>query len=232
MMFERTLSFFLWAVVSFWSRTLRIHEANRKVHDRFAGEGRTVIYAFWHDSVFLLPHTHRDSGIMIMVSESRDGDVAARTLRHFGFEMVRGSSKRKGCRALIGLITGMRQGRFVAIAVDGPRGPRHEAKEGAVFLAGKMQVPIVPVATGVKRCWTLEKTWDRFIVPAPFTEGVVLYGEPIIVNGTSNEEIESRRSELEANLQSLTHDAAEYALSLRRGKRAVIKNESSPIRDQ
>jgi lysophospholipid acyltransferase (LPLAT)-like uncharacterized protein len=167
---------------------------------------------------------------MIMVSESRDGDIAARTLRNFGFEVVRGSSKRKGCRALIGLITGMRQKRSVAITVDGPRGPRHEAKEGAVFLAGKMQAPIIPVATGVKRRRILERTWDRFIVPAPFTEGVILYGEPIIVNGISKEEIESRCRELETTLQRLTQDAAAYAESPRQGKRSAIKKEPSPTR--
>ena len=231
MMLQRKLSFFLWTVVILWSRTLRVHLVNREVTDRFAAEGRNVIYAFWHDGVFLLPFAHRKSGVMIMVSESRDGDIAARILRHFGFDVIRGSSKRRGFRALIGLITGMRQGRSVAITVDGPRGPRHVAKEGAVFLAGKMRSPIIPAATGAKRCWALEKTWDRFIVPAPFTEGVVLFGEPIKVNGTSKEEIESRRRELETTLRSLTQDAAEYAGSLRQGKRAVIKNESSPIRD-
>ena len=228
MMLQRKLSFFLWTVVILWSRTLRVHLVNREVTDRFAAEGRNVIYAFWHDGVFLLPFTHRESDVMIMVSESRDGDVAARILHHFGFEVVRGSSKRRGFRALIGLITGMRQGRSVAITVDGPRGPRHKVKEGAVFLAGKMGSPIIPAATGAKSCWALEKTWDRFVIPAPFTEGVVLYGEPIIVSGTSSEEIASKRMELEGALHRLTREAAALAATPRQRNRPFKKKESSP----
>src|SRR5512139_931592 len=135
MIYTRTLSFIAWAVTTLWSRTLKVQHVNREVPDRLAAEGRNVIYAFWHDSMFLLPYTHRNSGVVVMVSESRDGDIAAGTLRHFGFEVVRGSSKRKGNRALIALINSLRRGRSVAIAVDGPRGPRHEAKEGAVFAA-------------------------------------------------------------------------------------------------
>ena len=228
MMLQRILSFFFWTVIMLWSRTLRVHLVNMEVPDRFAAEGRNVIYAFWHDGVFLLPFTHRESDVMIMVSESRDGDIAARILHHFGFDVIRGSSKRRGFRALIGLITGMRQGRSVAITVDGPRGPRHVAKEGAVFLAGKMRSPIIPAATGAKRCWALEKTWDRFVVPAPFTEGVVLYGEPIIVSGTSSEEIASKRMELEGALHRLTREAAALAATPRQRNRPLKKKESSP----
>jgi lysophospholipid acyltransferase (LPLAT)-like uncharacterized protein len=221
----KILSFLAWVVITLWSRSLKVHLVNKNTPDRLAAEGRNVIYAFWHGSLFLLPYTHRNSGSTIMVSESRDGEIMARMLRHFGFEVIRGSSKRKGNRGLIGLITSMRKGKSVAIAVDGPRGPRHVAKEGAVFLASKLMVPVIPVATGARRCWTLEKTWDKLVVPAPFTEGVVIYGEPITVNGTSMEEIESKRVELEMALRRLTRDAAAHAAAPRRGERTDVRNE-------
>lgn len=211
-MLSRILSFIAWAVTTLWSRSLTIHLVNRDIPEGFAEKGINVIYAFWHSSVFLLPHAHRNSGIVIMVSESRDGEIAAGMLDHFGFEVTRGLSKRKGSRALIGLIKNMRNGRSIAIAVDGPRGPRHTAKNGAVFLAGLLQVPIIPVATSAKQYWTLEKTWEKLVIPIPFTEGVVQYGQPIIVNGTSREEIEAKCRELETALCGMMQEAAEREL--------------------
>lgn len=223
MIYKKGLSFAVWAVFSLWSRSLKVHFVNRDMPDRIFAEGRNAIFAFWHGSLFLLPYTHRNSGSVIMVSESRDGEIMARMLKHFGFEVVRGSSKRKGHRALIGLINSIRKGKSVATAVDGPRGPLHKVKKGVVFLAGRLQVPIIPVATGVKRYWVMEKTWDKLIVPAPFTEGVVLYGEPIKVNGTSKEELESKRKDLEIVLCRLTREAAEDAAAPRE-EIPVIRN--------
>lgn len=213
MLFDKILSFIAWAVIVLWSSSLKVRLVNKNTPDRLAAEGRNVIYTFWHDSVFLLPFTHRNSEVVIMVSESRDGEIAARLLSRFGFEVVRGSSKRKGNRALISLIASLRQGKSIAIAVDGPRGPRHRAKEGALFLAGKLQKPIIPVATWSKRCWTLKKAWDKLVIPVPFTEGVVRYGQAVMVNGTSKEEIELKRRELESVLRSLKQDAYADTLS-------------------
>jgi len=225
MIHARGLSFAAWAVVSLWSRTLKVRFVNRDIPDLISAEGRNVIYAFWHGSLFLLPYTHRNSGHVIMVSESRDGEIMARMLKHFGFEVIRGSSKRKGHRALIGLINSIRKGKSVATAVDGPRGPRHKVKEGVVFLAGRLQVPIIPVATGVRRYWVVEKTWDKLTVPTPFTEGVVLYGEPIMVNESTKEEIESKRKDLEIVLCRLTREAAENAAAPKE-EVPVIRNRS------
>ena len=204
----KIVSRILWAVVSLWSRSLNVRFVNGEIPEGLARKGQNFISAFWHGSLFLLPHTHRNSCHVIMVSESRDGDIAAETLRHFGFEVVRGSTKRKGFRALIGLINSLRNRKSVAIAVDGPRGPFHKAKQGSVFIAGRLQVPIVPIVTCAKHCWTLEKAWDKFLVPMPFTKGIVLYGEPLIVDGTTKEEIESKRRELETILNRMTRDAA------------------------
>jgi lysophospholipid acyltransferase (LPLAT)-like uncharacterized protein len=225
MIFAKTLSLIAAAVGDLWSRSLRVSSVNTGIPDHFASQKKNVIYAFWHDGIFLLPSTHRNSGIMIMVSESKDGDIAAGILRHFGYEVVRGSSKRRGSRALRDLSDGMRKGKSAAITVDGPRGPRHKAKDGAVFLAGKLQAPIIPVATGAKRFWTLARSWDKLVLPVPFTEGVVLYGQPIMVNGTSREEIESKRKELDAALNLLTREAAARVVSPQ-GERSVLRKES------
>jgi lysophospholipid acyltransferase (LPLAT)-like uncharacterized protein len=177
--------------------------------ERLAADRRNCIYAFWHESMFLLLPAYRGSGIAIMASESRDGDIMAGVLRLFGYTTVRGSSKRKGNRALRHLIQVIRTGRSAAIAVDGPRGPRHEVKPGIVFLAGKLKVPIVPVTSMARRAWSVKKSWDALMVPAPFTQGVILHGDPITVGSSSDEDIASGRAALEEALHNLNREAKE-----------------------
>jgi lysophospholipid acyltransferase (LPLAT)-like uncharacterized protein len=126
---------------------------------------------------------------------------------------VRGSSKRKGERALLGLVGALRNGKSIALAVDGPRGPIYEVKQGITYLAGKIGKPIVPVVMSAKRSWVLEKIWDKYVLPKPFTECVIMYGEPIIVNGTGEEELENKRKELTAALNTIMARAdASFAL--------------------
>ncbi len=214
----RILSFMGWVIVSLWSRTVGLRFENKATPERLATEGKNIIYAFWHGRQFLLFHSHRDSGIIIPASESRDGEIQARILKRFGFEVVRGSSKRKGDRALLGLVDGLRKGRNIAVAVDGPRGPACEVKPGVMYLSGKLGKPIVPVASSARRYWVMAKVWDKLLLPRPFTTGVIIYGNPIWVRGTAEEELEAKREELEAALRSLTSQADEYF-----GKRASVE---------
>lgn len=206
----KLLSLIGWALLSILSRTIRFEFLNKGVPDRFLSDGKNFIYAFWHGRQLLLFHAHRNSGVVIPASESRDGEIQAGILKRFGFDVVRGSSKRKGDRALLGLVDGLRKGKSIALAVDGPRGPVYEVKQGVTYLAGKLGKPIVPVITSAKRYWILDKIWDKYLLPAPFTRGVVLYGEPIYVNGISGEELEAKRKELEAMLNRLMVQADEY----------------------
>lgn len=207
---EKVLSYIGWVLISIWSRTIRIQFIEKKIPDQLRAEGNNLIYAFWHGRQFLLFHNHRNTGIVIPASESRDGDIQAGVLLHFGFDVVRGSSKRKGDRALLGLVDGLRKGKDIALAVDGPRGPIYEVKQGITYLAGKLNKPIVPVATSAKRFWILEKIWDKYMLPVPFTRGVIVYGEPIVVRGIQEEELESKRRELTDALNRVMSRADAY----------------------
>jgi hypothetical protein len=189
--------------MSLWSGTLRVRFVNREIPRGQEAEGKNLIYAFWHGRQFLLFYTHRDSNIVIPASESRDGEIQAGIIGRFGFGVVRGSSKRKGAQAYMGLMKALRNGKSIALAVDGPRGPIYEVKQGITSLAGKLGKPIVPVVMSAKRSWVLEKTWDKYVLPKPFTECVIMYGEPIIVNGTGEEELENKRRELTAALNTI-----------------------------
>jgi lysophospholipid acyltransferase (LPLAT)-like uncharacterized protein len=209
----RLLSFIGSILISVWSRTLRIKFIHKDIPDRLKSEGKNFIYAFWHGRQFMLFHTHRNTGVVIPASESRDGEIQAGILKWFGFDVVRGSSKRKGDRALLGLVDRLRKGKDLALAVDGPRGPIYEAKQGVTYMAGKLNKQIVPVSTSAKSYWILDKIWDRYLLPKPFTSGIVLYGEPIIVNGIGEEELEKKRKELEASLNRLMAQADAYFAS-------------------
>jgi len=211
MMFRaRILSLLGWKLISTWSRTVRIHIENKTIPEGLSAEGKNIIYAFWHGRQFLLFQNYQHSGIIIPASESRDGEIQAGILHRFGFEVVRGSSKRKGDRALLGLVEGLRKGKSIALAVDGPRGPLYEAKQGVTYLAGKLKKPIVPVVTGAKHHWLLEKSWDKYLLPVPFTKGIIMFGDPIIVEGVSQEELEIKRKELEVALNGLMDRADKY----------------------
>ncbi len=210
MLRAKVLSFLGWALISLWSMSVRTRIVKSEIPGRLKAEGNNIIYAFWHGRQFLLFYNYRHARVVIPASESRDGEIQAGILKSFGFDVVRGSSKRKGAQALLGMADGLRKGKDVALAVDGPRGPRYEVKQGVTYLAGKLNKPIVPAATSAKRFWILEKIWDKYMLPWPFTKGVIVYGEPIIVRGTSEEELESKRRELQSALIGLTREADEY----------------------
>lgn len=207
----RILAFTASLIVSLWSRTIKVRFVNKEIRDRFKAEGKNFIYAFWHGDMFLLLHSNRNSSVLIPVSESSDGDIMAGLLKHFGFAIVRGSSFRNGHKALFGMISGVRSGATIGMAVDGPRGPLHEVKKGVAFLASRLKLPVIPIASAAKRSWVLEKTWEKLALPVPFTEGVIVFGDPVYINGTSDQEIESGRAKLEQALRSLTLKAQENA---------------------
>ena len=213
MLRARLLSLIAWIVISIWSRLVRTRFVNRQILDQFIEEGKNAIFAFWHGRQFLLFHNHRNIGCVIPASESRDGDIQSGVLQRFGFDVVRGSSKRKGDRALLGMVQGLRKGKIVAMAVDGPRGPLHEVKPGILYLAGKLNKPIIPVATSAKWRWILKKPWDKYLLPVPFTKAVIVYGEPVVVDGTTEAELESKRQDLEKALQTITGEADEYFMT-------------------
>lgn len=206
----KILSFIAWVLISIWGATVRVTFVNRHIPEQLQAEGKNHIYAFWHGRQFLLLYRHRHSGTVLPSSESRDGEIQSMILKRFGYGVVRGSSKRKGAQALLGLVENLRSGKTIALAVDGPRGPLYEVKPGLTYLAGKLNKPIVPVVTSAKRFWILEKIWDKYLLPMPFTRGVVMYGEPISVVGTTEHELEAKRAEVQSALNRMMTEADQF----------------------
>jgi hypothetical protein len=132
-----------------------------------------AVYCFWHRCVFPATWFYRDRDIAVMTSESYDGEYIARIIEHFGFRAVRGSSSRGAVRALLGMHTEIEQGRVAAFTIDGPRGPMYIAKPGPVLLARNTQVPLVVFHIAMEKAWVLN-SWDKFMVPKPFTRAVLV----------------------------------------------------------
>jgi len=183
--------------------TLRVTRDERAVSDLWAS-GTPLIYATWHSGVLLLPWLYADRRFRVLTSRSRDGELAARLVRRFGLDAIRGSSSRGGTDALRGLLRSLREGWDVVVVPDGPRGPREVVKPGVVALAAVSGAPIAPVAVGASREWRLS-SWDRFRIPRPGARLVVGFGDPVRVPPRADRaRQEAARSELEARLAELS----------------------------
>jgi hypothetical protein len=184
--------------------TTRATRVGEEHYRRFRREGRAVVFVFWHGQLLPLIHYHRNEGVVVLVSEHGDGEYVTRVIQRHGFETVRGSSTRGGIRGLKGLIRAARAGHDLALTPDGPRGPAHRFKPGALLAAQVTGSPIVPVAAGASSAWHVD-SWDRFMVPRPLSMIVIEYGEPVfIARNASPDELVSRSADLEAVLDVLT----------------------------
>ncbi|MCU0255710.1 MAG: lysophospholipid acyltransferase family protein, partial [Vicinamibacterales bacterium] len=161
---------------------------------------RPPIVAFWHGRILPGMIFFRDRGIVVMTSENFDGEWIARIIGRFGFGTARGSSSRGGVKALVQLKRDLAAGRPAAFAVDGPRGPRHVAQPGAVWLARSTGSPILPFHVEADRHWTL-RSWDRTQVPKPFARMRLRVGAPMFV--APERPVEDALADLQARLDRL-----------------------------
>jgi len=141
------------------------------------------LYAFWHARMLMIPKLSRGvwHGYML-ISSHRDGGFIADTMHLLGIETVRGSSTRGGARAMLQMVRAVKdENRHLAITPDGPRGPREKVKKGTIQLAMKAELPVIPLCYATRRQWRIN-SWDHFYIPQPFTRGVFVMGDPVIVS--------------------------------------------------
>lgn len=176
------------------------------------GAMEPVIYVLWHNRFFVVPPAwHRlTKGArqsVILTSASKDGAMVAAAMKVFGFGSIRGSSSRRGVAALVGLKRALAEGVDICLTPDGPKGPRYKVQPGFLKLAESSGAPIVPVHLKFSNAWRL-KTWDRFVIPKPFSRVEVTFAEPIrIPRGLDEAAFEAKRSEVETILVEGTDDA-------------------------
>jgi lysophospholipid acyltransferase (LPLAT)-like uncharacterized protein len=143
-------------------------------------EQRPFVYSFWHQCTFAATYLWRDLNIRVMSSTSFDGEFTARMIRRFGFLPVRGSSSRGAVRGLLSMRKEIEAGWTVAFTIDGPRGPRFITKPGPVLLARASRVPMAVFHIAIEKAWVLN-TWDRLMIPKPFTKALMRVGTLIPV---------------------------------------------------
>ncbi len=201
--------------MAFWvirliSATMRKSYVNFEGYRKTLSGGRQIILAFWHGRLLMMPYSYPGMGITILVSQSKDGELISRTVRGFGIESVRGSSTRGWFGGIKGLLKSVNDGKDIAITPDGPKGPGMKAQMGVIQIARTTGLPIFPMSFGASKKKTFA-SWDRFMLPYPFSKGVFICGEPIFVSPTAGpSEMEGARISLERALTELTEKADNY----------------------
>ena len=190
-------------VIRAYARTLRIE---MDIHpEAGALDYKRALYAFWHGRQFLLAPSFRHRNVALMTDLSWAGRVQAGIMTRLDYPVVRGSSRRRAAQALTEMKRVLETGCSAAFAVDGPSGPTYRSKPGILYLAQKLGYPIVPVATTSRPSWRIRQTWCLYMMPAPFSRGLVVMGRPIAAAADGTLEAE----ELDRILTELTRAADE-----------------------
>jgi lysophospholipid acyltransferase (LPLAT)-like uncharacterized protein len=189
-----------------WERTLR-YEVDHRAGILGKPVSENYIGALWHNRLLIFPLVLRrffpDRHGAALISASRDGDLLADGIRRFGYDVVRGSSSRLGASAILQLTERLESRRDVVITPDGPRGPAYELGPGIVFLARKSGAPVLPMNLEYSRYWRLG-SWDRFIIPQPFSKVRVLINQPHHVKSIDTPaEFEAERLALQNAMMAL-----------------------------
>ena len=196
------LAFYL--LIRLIGSTLRFRVEGREHWEEAGRGGRLPIYTFWHDRIFPGAYFFRGRRIVIMTSRSFDGEYIARFIQRLGYGAVRGSSTRGAVGALVEMARLVRRGCPAGFSIDGPRGPRHVAKMGAVLLAKKTGQPVLPFGVNAERFWRLP-SWDGLQIPRPFTRVLVRFAPPIFVPADADEAaLGALRDELQRALEEVS----------------------------
>ena len=202
-------------ISSFWW-TCRVEKIIGDEHaQKLIDNGEPIIPCYWHQmhifgSWYMRKLQKRGLKIGFLISPSVDGEVPAKIVESWGAVAIRGSSNRTGARALKDMYNTITKDKVSPVTTsDGPTGPVHEFKQGAIMLAQLTQCPMLPIAYMPSRYWEL-KTWDKFIIPKPFSRIVIAVGEPHLVVKKSNaEKLEEERISMENALKKLSTVAEE-----------------------
>ena len=190
---------------SFLFRILKLQEVVTHIKNVNSPKLENAIYVMWHANQFLVHGLPDREKVNVLISNSLDGDIVADVCAKWGFKVLRGSAGKKGAvSSTLKMLDVIKNGESVAIMVDGPRGPYHEVKKGAVTLAKESGIPIVPVH------WYSDEftfrsfpSWDKIKCPLGICRIINIYAEPIYANDKTDEEIANEIKEALLNLEKI-----------------------------
>lgn len=199
----RAADLVFYCLINLIGKTLHFEIVGAENFGQIEKAGKIPVYATWHNRIFPSVYFLRNRGIVVITSQSFDGEYIARFIQRFGFGAVRGSSTRGAVNALVKMIRLMRMNLPMCFTVDGPKGPPYIAKSGAVLLAKKTSNPILPFLIEPRAFWTV-RSWDKLQIPKPFTRAKVFFGEPVYVDKDADETgIKNKQRELQEKLDAL-----------------------------
>lgn len=198
---------------TFWW-TCRVEKITGDEHaQKLLAKGEPIIPCYWHQmhvfgSWYMLKLQKRGLKIGFLISPSVDGEILSKIVESWGAVAVRGSSNRTGAKALKDMYNTIVKDKVSPVTTsDGPTGPIHEFKQGAVMLAQLTQSPMLPIAYAADRFWQVN-SWDKFIIPKPFSRIVIAVGAPHYIEKKSNpEKMEEERLAMENDMRLLIEQA-------------------------
>ncbi len=201
---------FLANIVTALCKSLKIIKVNDESIKKLDDENKNYILAFWHGTMLLSWYLHGNPNVAALISKSKDGDLLAKILKHWNYNVVRGSSSTGGDIALAIMIDFAKNDYSVTITPDGPRGPVHKFKAGAVITAKKSEVPLILAGVGYQKKKVLSN-WDKFEVPYFFSKAKIVYSEPIFIGANlSYEETSNIIINCENKLNELQREAQDF----------------------
>ena len=202
----------VWALLWIFGRTWRFEAIAEEgvTPVLFGQKAGPEVYCFWHQCVLPCTVYFRKSNAVILISQSFDGELITRILKMFGFDAVRGSSSRSAREGLLGLKHVVETGRTAIFTADGPRGPIFQTKMGPIKLAQTTGAPIGAFHLQPEKAWVMN-SWDRFLIPKPFTRIVVSWAQwTRVPTDLAPEQFDTKRQELNDALERARARAYEY----------------------
>lgn len=221
MTFKRKLSYavlkpVLIIIVNFIWLSCRVKVVGQENMDSAIAKGKPIIPCYWHQqhlfcAWYMLQQIKCGMNIGFLISPSVDGEIPAQIVASRGASVIRGSSNRTGAQALRDMYQIIvKDGVSPVTTSDGPTGPIFKFKSGAVMLSQMTKAPMLPLACAAKSAWYLG-SWDRFMIPKPFTHVVVAVGEPVSVDKAVKDMLPVQ-AQMEAAIDGLMETAKQHLL--------------------
>jgi hypothetical protein len=193
------LTSLIYFLLNLYAKTMRVHVENAEKVLKHPEDGGRVIVGCWHQRFFgglFIPPMFQVTPC-IMISQSRDGDFASKIARNIGWKPIRGSSSRGGRQALRAMVEGVMTNPIGFHIVDGPNGPPRIIKPGLIALARDADAVIILGLISYEKAW-IANSWDRFMVPKPFSRILIRAGSTFVVPEKMNDDqFESFRKTVE-----------------------------------
>lgn len=193
-------------------RILRFQEIFTHIENHNHPQNPPCIFALWHANQLLVHGIKDRKKLSVLISNSIDGQIVASVCENWGFKVVRGSSGKKGSvESTMQMLERLKNGESVAIMVDGPHGPLHKVKNGAIKLAQLSGAPIIPVTWfSPQKSFVSLPSWDKMKVPCGLCNILNIYAEPIYVKqDATNEELSEIKEKIKNELLNLDAKAPE-----------------------